>query len=72
MNVNEIIPTPIEVKTVGAALQVMSEARAHCLSASYHPQGGETPRRYIPIRHIVWLCGSIKNYRKFVTKRSAS
>ena len=55
----------VPVSSVGEALIVMREARALCLAASYHPQGGETCRGYTQPAHTVWVVGEEKNIAQF-------
>jgi hypothetical protein len=42
--------------TAGEALRAVQEARAKGLKASYHPKGGDTAKRYVPISHTVYVC----------------
>jgi hypothetical protein len=72
MNIN---PTPIPCDTAGRAVEVLELAREHCLSASYHPNGGETARRNHPVTHTVWVTGARINFRAFrmaLTQRSSA
>ena len=64
----QIQPTPIICKTAGAAIALLELARRHCLSASYHPRGGETARRNFPISHTLWVTGTEANYRAFAAE----
>lgn len=66
--------TPIPVKDVSHALRVVQMAREGGLSASYHPSGGDTIKRYIPVTHTVWVIGTpaqIREFRNLVIKENA-
>jgi len=54
----------VKVSSAGEALIVMREAREMCLTASYHPAGGDSCRGYIPVTHTVWVEG--KNLPEFL------
>ena len=60
----------VPVSSVGEALTVMREAHDLCLSASYHPAGGDSCRGFTtsPITHIVYVTGSPENIQAFQTQ----
>jgi hypothetical protein len=55
----------VPVSSVREALTVMREARELCLSASYHPSGGDTCRAYTPATHTVWIMGDPERIAQF-------
>lgn len=58
--------TPIPVNSVSHALRVILTARRDGLAASYHPSGGETIKRHIPVTHTVWIAGTPAQIREFM------
>lgn len=49
-------------------LLVLQLARANCLSASYHPFGGDAVTHYEPVTHNVWVMGPEDLLREFRAK----
>lgn len=50
--------SPFPVPNAGAALALLSLARANALRASYHPSGGTDRTHDKPVTHTVWVMGS--------------
>ena len=55
----------IPVADIRQAMQVLNRARNAQLQASYHPHGGQTSRKNVPITHSVWVMGSQERIRDF-------
>ena len=52
------------VPNAGAALSLLHLAHTRHLRASWHPSGGDTHKRYVPVSHTVWVLGTSEAIRK--------
>jgi hypothetical protein len=60
----------VQCKNVGTALDLLRQARARGLRASYHPHGGDTAACHVPVSHVVWVEGKPKAVRKFCAEHT--
>lgn len=56
--------TPFPVSTMGDALHVVNAARKSGLRASYHPHGGHTAKKSMPVLHTVYVSGTPEQIHK--------
>lgn len=59
-------PTPIPCPDFGTALDTLLAARSRGLSASYHPDGGDTALFSKPVTHTVFVTGYETTVKEFV------